>query len=1337
MSSNKKSKSRAMPALPTSPAPCLTNSLQNEDWPAEAQKIDEEQMKAFCREYIKTVPAKGSILEPDEHFRRITTALAQYTTRGLPGGKALPDEFLRQGSDIRPPSPEELMELYATLLRDNLDLNPKMREVLTDQTFAASTLFHGDPLDQHFHRHQHPVSRQRLPCGCGVDHGDDPSSFPEDSYEDEPYDDEDEDDDDDDEDSMDDEEYEDDDDDDDDEHDVGDGYAHHYEESSVKMMVYEDEKLKLESVRRIREEERRLEEEFRKKKALERLKQKQEKERILLLQRLRLEDEERRKREALEKQRKEKLEEEMRKKREAAEADQNARSFLFQCTMRSQIETVKQIVNATPDDSCSLTGVPRFSTTAATRIFGWEFMMIVEGVGEVSEEKGIQETLLHVAVRVGCFDLVVFFISKGAPLDALDKDGLTPLHTAAKNSSSFEICKLLVEKNIHHIDRTCIVAGRTVLHYAAQSGNADLVALLLQHHARVNPLDLKGNTPETLAKSGLESVLAEKPSKGNAKASNAKSQRFRNTLQHLQKSLAVLKEAQSRKDAQLVEQKRKDEALAREEAEKDNAARRKQEEKLEADLRRRLEEEKELERLKAMASDPNGNNNNSSKKKKKKKGISKGDTKETQSHTLSNSKSEVSMSALASSPPANNKTALAIPGPNQLTSSKVLQQSGTTTKTTNTTQTPVRIPKPKTTYRPSQLVVSRMTDMGFPLRESRKALIQTAGKVEEAIELLTSGASLADDSEDEAELAAEKAKEKARAKANIPDTAKTSSTETQVNAMSNASNSLEPVSPCSSPSTTVSAQQPLQQSNQRASHGAAPGSHPISQRSINHPVQILQRTHPINPHTQSKSVPTHVLQRPSYRPGHQQTTQNFGNKKTAPKQGELATSSSSISHPATSIANFIAPRTVQPTPPTRAPYSYGPASSSQTPKSQTTPTINTSHLNQSPQIRSPDRNTLNKSSTGDIGTIGITQKLGSIELTESQSFSPSTSFPGFSASSSWDVSMNSKGIQPTSLELPAPLTTGFQSSSAGHNPWASAGLSLSSPSILQSVGEDNGSAFGSPFLGTLSSAHHLQHTNSHQQHSQQFTASSPSIASLGYGEADLDLGNAGGEMIKDVLAMTGAIDSEEFAEFEAEYSFLDSDRSNNGPSRAVGGGRNITNNGHSSNNLWGATNGGNDNSNGMPSPIGTINGHARRYQDHGFDSNSSNGLSSDSSMGISEYSQWNSGFALDQAVYQRQPPQHLGSTAFVNSFFGNNASIPISPYNQHHLADHHTQPLGSFEFTNFGGLGGTNGAPLSSSTSSAFGSANAIGINRQQHQQQPRSASINFDTTNSGDQNHF
>jgi len=164
-----------------------------------------------------------------------------------------------------------------------IDLSPKMREALTDQAFAASTLLHGESLEQHFRHHQQYASSQsRTTCGCGVDHGDDGLAFPEDSYEDEPDEEDDEDDEDEDEDGEDDEDEEDDDsmDDeeyDDDEQDVVDGYAHHYEESNVKMMAYEEEKLKLESVRRVRDEERRLKEEFRKKKILERQKQKEEK----------------------------------------------------------------------------------------------------------------------------------------------------------------------------------------------------------------------------------------------------------------------------------------------------------------------------------------------------------------------------------------------------------------------------------------------------------------------------------------------------------------------------------------------------------------------------------------------------------------------------------------------------------------------------------------------------------------------------------------------------------------------------------------------------------------------------------------------------------------------------------------------------------------------------------------------------------------------------------------------------------------------------------------------------------------------------------------------------
>ncbi|CAO3571822.1 unnamed protein product [Mortierella alpina] len=1449
MSSVKKSKSRAMPALPTSPAPCLAHSLQSEDWPIEAQKVKNEQIQAFYREYAKTAPEKGSAIEPDDHIRRITAALTQYTARGLPGGKALPEEFLRQGSEhILSPSPEELMELYATLLRDNLDLNPKMREVLTDRSFASSTLSLHDQLDQQFRQHHQAVgSQQQEPCGCGGDHSLD---FPEDSYEDEPdeedddeedEDDDGEEDDEDGEDSMDDEEY-----DDDDEQDVVDGYAHHYEENNVKMMAYEEEKLKLETVRRVREEERRLKEEFRKKKISERLKQKQEKERILLLQRLRLEDEERRKREALEKQRREKLEEEMRKKREAAEADQNARSFLFQCTLRSQIETVKQMVGATPDDSCSLTGVPRFSTTAATRLAGWEFMAMVEGVGEVSEEKGIQETLLHVAVRVGCVDLAIFFIDKGAPLDALDANGLTPLHTAAKYVSPFEVCKTLVEKTAHHIDRTCIVSGRTALHYAAMNGYADLVALLLFHHARINAQDLKGNTPESLAKSGLESTLSEKPTKTNSKQANTlKAQRYRATMQHLQKAIAAIKEAQSRKDAQLEEQRRKDEALAREEAEKDKAARRKQEEKLEADLRRRLEEEKELERLKAMASDPNGNNNNSNKKKKKKKGKTGNDAptavKEA-SAPASSSKSDVSVESAMATPASSLSGMKAVHGtvsgqasitsallPSSSTSLSSSPSSGSAAKSPSiaaqaaamsksaagtvvaaspsspvtlasgsTQLAPPRIPKPKTSYRPSQLVVTRMTDMGFPLRESRKALIQTEGRVEDAIDLLTSGAQLADDSEDEAEQAAERARTKA--KNNVVNMARMAQMRPQdafVNGHGNSAvrATLQPALASIQPPPHVHAQQ---SAYQRPANNGVPGMQAPPQRSANHPVQILQRN---QPQVQPRSVPTQVLQRP---PPHvqsaqvQTSAQSPTARRSLSHQGTLPTMSSPISHPATTIASFIAPRTAQPVPPTRVPYSYGPSpTSSQSanakhPQEQPNNNGAANRLPVTPTMPAMERTSSGRSSTGDQGHLGMPRKFANLDITDPQSFGSASSFSAFpTATSTWDVNMGSKSMaSPVSLELPAPISTGYQPTSmAGHNPWATSGLSLPGAPLLPSTGDTSlNSSFGSSFLTSLPATHHQQQTQQHgshlhqlqhQQQSQpQHQASragaigSPLSALEGYNEADLDLGNAGGEMIKDVLAMTGVIDSDEFVKFEAEYSLLDANLSNGSlgaatSSRAVGGGRGSGSGSGSSSqpmsSLWGSSGTGAGNHDGLPSPIGTVNGHAfsssRRALDSGYETNNFNGSLTDSQGGVSEYSQWNSGFALDQAMYPSSRQQQAGSSAFADSFFGSNAGIGGSPFGMHsqqsahqhhpqqqqpHYHPHHhqhshsmQQPRSPFEYSSFGGLGGSDpnfnnnagsggstsqSSSMTSPTPSAYGSVGAIGSSRHQGAQ-PRPSS--------------
>jgi len=802
-------------------------------------------------------------------------------------------------------------------------------------------------------------------------------------------------------------------------------------------------------------------------------------------------------------------------------------------------------------------------------------------------------------------------------LDALDSDGLTPLHTAAKNSAPFEICKELVERTVHHIDRTCIVSGKTALHYAAQNGNADLVALLLVHHARINPQDVKGHTPESSAKAGLDSALSEKPSKNNSKQSNtAKAQRYRSTLGHLQKALAAIKEAQNRKDAQLEEQRRKDEALARAEAEKDNAARRKQEEKLEADLRRRLEEEKELERLKAMASDPNGNNNNSGggkNKKKKKKGKAGND--------VAQAAKETPPLSIASA--SSNSTPLAptLSSTHQSSTPATAQSKPTPVPSSAPAQAPspakpavVRIPKPKTSYRPSHLVVTRMTDMGFPLRDSRKALIQTEGRVEDAIDLLTSGAQLADDSEDEAEIAAEKAKAKqAAALAARALQAKNQEAYALANPTTNLNASAGGFSPAVRPtangvfaSSPQTVQQPVVQqapSHMRSGH-APPGIHPAPVRPVNHPVQILHRTHAMAPHAQPRSVPTQVLQRPQ--PGSQasQSTVNPALRKSLSNQGASAMSSPPAQS-ATTIASFIAPRTVQPTPPTRAPYSYGPAASSAAQsKLLLSPSASTASsgfkLPSSVSTSSLDRSVGGRRPSAEYGLGGITRKFGSMDLASGQSgslspgFGSVSSFPGFSASTAtWDTSLTNLNLNATSL---SPASSGFQPPSmATHNLWATPGLSLPGAPMLQTVGESSTTAsFGSPFLTSLPSSQYHQHQNQTQQqpeqHSRTSAVGSSSNSVLGFSGSDA-LDNEDGEMINDVLALAG----EEFAKY-AEYSNM----TNGSPSqeitpssRAFGSGRGSTSH-PPLNTLWGTTgNGqiGGDSNPGMPSPIGTMNGH--------------------------------------------------------------------------------------------------------------------------------------------------
>lgn len=181
------------------------------------------------------------------------------------------------------------------------DLHPRIKQVLTDQSFVVSSFTSSlaERLEKQLaHPRPPPTSPQRAPCGCAIGHGDHGSlDFPDDSYEDEPdeesFDDDDEDDDDEDDADYDDEDDDDDDDEDDEDGSPGDdeddedddetyndgiddgiddgvidGYSNHYQDSEVSIAL-EEERRKFAAILKRRDEgKRRLEEEFRRKSLL-------------------------------------------------------------------------------------------------------------------------------------------------------------------------------------------------------------------------------------------------------------------------------------------------------------------------------------------------------------------------------------------------------------------------------------------------------------------------------------------------------------------------------------------------------------------------------------------------------------------------------------------------------------------------------------------------------------------------------------------------------------------------------------------------------------------------------------------------------------------------------------------------------------------------------------------------------------------------------------------------------------------------------------------------------------------------------------------------------------
>jgi ankyrin repeat protein/truncated hemoglobin YjbI len=116
-------------------------------------------------------------------------------------------------------------------------------------------------------------------------------------------------------------------------------------------------------------------------------------------------------------------------------------------------------------------------------------------------------TALHYAVRGGKLPLIELLLERGAPADALDEDGLTPLLHLSRTRSKADpvpVMELLAASGAH-IDARDETQGTLLMHFARR-GHAGAVRWLLAHGADRNARNKGGKTAAEVGRTHAEIV---------------------------------------------------------------------------------------------------------------------------------------------------------------------------------------------------------------------------------------------------------------------------------------------------------------------------------------------------------------------------------------------------------------------------------------------------------------------------------------------------------------------------------------------------------------------------------------------------------------------------------------------------------------------------------------------------------------------------------------------------------------------------------------------------------------------------------------------------------------
>src|SRR5258708_4987063 len=120
----------------------------------------------------------------------------------------------------------------------------------------------------------------------------------------------------------------------------------------------------------------------------------------------------------------------------------------------------------------------------------------------IIDEFNDESTPLHVAAAYGNLNMVQLLIDYGVDVNALDRQGYSPLYLAVGTSSLQQRERYLIAQSL--IGRGANVDARgsrhkTPLHLSSLNGSLDMARLLIEHGADVSAQDDGGRTPFSMA----------------------------------------------------------------------------------------------------------------------------------------------------------------------------------------------------------------------------------------------------------------------------------------------------------------------------------------------------------------------------------------------------------------------------------------------------------------------------------------------------------------------------------------------------------------------------------------------------------------------------------------------------------------------------------------------------------------------------------------------------------------------------------------------------------------------------------------------------------------------